>query len=376
MNIDVDSHFWPMYTFKDTPVDLKDAPRLTGESVGDRIRINYPTIGEKLISKWVTESELRARKEAMREGQYDKQCLLVQNGTIVYPLLGSETCAYLCRAWNDAVAKIVNEDDSFIGIAQVSHMDPKTAADEAERAVRDLGFRAVEIHGRWETGKNVESPDWFPFFERISKLGVPLWFHSAGKTTTKGYNSYVPANDILKGFPPYVNSLFGFLIHTQLVIAGLIFGGVFDKFPDLKVAMTECDAGWVPSVMDWLDMIYEAGLMRKQQGILYEWVTNPLQQDLRLRKKPSQYVRDNFSFTLASTNGYSIEKTLPFLVNEIGLEDNLLVESDYDQSEGSFDIVRRVMEARGISQEAKEKICGRNAAQLLKVKWAPSLYAQ
>ena len=105
-------------------------------------------------------------------------------------------------------------------------------------------------------------------------------------------------------------------------------------------------------------------------------MTNPLQQDLRLRKKPSQYVRDNFSFTLASTNGYSIEKTLPFLVNEIGLEDNLLVESDYDHSEGSFDIVRRVMEARGISQEAKEKICGRNAAQLLKVKWAPSLYAQ
>ena len=144
MNIDVDSHFWPMYTFKDTPVDLKDAPRLTGESVGDRIRINYPTIGEKLFSKWVTESELRARKEAMREGQYDKQCLLVQNGTIVYPLLGSETCAYLCRAWNDAVAKIVNEDDSFIGIAQVSHMDPMTGADEAERAVKDLGVRAVE----------------------------------------------------------------------------------------------------------------------------------------------------------------------------------------------------------------------------------------
>ena len=68
MNIDVDSHYWPMETLKNPPSNLKDLPHLTGELVGDRMRINYPTIGEKLISKWVTESELRARKEPMREG--------------------------------------------------------------------------------------------------------------------------------------------------------------------------------------------------------------------------------------------------------------------------------------------------------------------
>jgi predicted TIM-barrel fold metal-dependent hydrolase len=164
----------------------------------------------------------------------------------------------------------------------------------------------------------------------------------------------------------------GFLIHAELVCAGMIFGGIFDNFPSLKVLITESDGGWVPGFMDWLDTIYDSQLMVERQGLVHYFTSNSKVGVRKLRKRPSQYVRDNFCFTLSSTNEFSFEKLLPFLVNDLNLTGNLAIESDYNHAEGSLDIVRRVRKLSTISENAKEDICGRNAAKLLRIDWRPS----
>lgn len=377
MNIDADTHFLPPEIFKGVPQYLEDAPRLMSEENGNG-RIFFPSNGTyyKLEARVC---DLKLRINAMKEGFFDKQCLLVNNGAIPDPILSTKSSIYLCQSWNNAVAKVMEKYDCFIGMAQIPHSDPDAAMAEAQRAVKDLGFRAIEIHGRWAgnglQGKNIECEEWWPFFELAERLRVPLWFHTVGMMGSKTMNPWLPANDWLREFPPFVNSLMGFLLHAQLVCAGLVFGGVMEKFPALRVVLTECDAGWVPSFMDWLDMISEAQQMHKQGGDLWYWEL-PTSNTHKLRKKPSQYVRDQFSFALASVNGYSIDTLVPFLVNSINLRHNLMIESDYDHAEGTLDIVRRVRQIKNISDEAKDDICGRNAANVLNLKWEPSLYEE
>jgi predicted TIM-barrel fold metal-dependent hydrolase len=376
MNIDVDSHFFPLDLFNGLPSEIKNLLQIRVDASGNSV-FNYPNLEPTTVLTVVTEEALKLRIDVMREAGFDKQCLLVLNSSIPDPYISNEIAVHMCRAWNSSVAKIAEKHDSFVGISQVPHAEVESAVEEAERAVNELGFRAIEMRGRWGGGKNMESRDWWPFFETVNKLGVPLWFHASGMLYGHRLNPWMPGNDLLSNFPPYINSLFGFLIHAEFVCAGLIFGGVLDKFPNLRVAITESDAGWVPGFMEWLDTIYDSQLMVDRQGaFLDRWKTNPSIGKIQLRKRPSQYVRDNFCFTVTSTSDTAIGKLVPFLVNEMGLENNLLIESDYNHVEGSLDIVRRIRTLESISGEAKNKICGKNAADLLKIKWQPSEFAE
>lgn len=72
---------------------------------------------------------------------------------------------------------------------------------------------------------------------------------------------------------------------NQDIIMLLIFGGVFNRHPRLKVVSVEADAGWVPHMMYRMDHVYETHRFWNRAG------------ELNLQKKPSDYVRDNCYFT-------------------------------------------------------------------------------
>ncbi len=371
MNIDVDSHFTPYYLVENFPKDLTEA-RLERDAKG-----NPEIFYQKLNSRRKIAEQhysIKIRTQAMKEAFFDKACLLQNNGIFCEQYCSPETARALARVWNDGVANVMEKDERFIGIAQTSHLNLNDAMEEAERAVKDLDFKAIEVHGRWGSD-NFESPKWWPFFELVERLDVPLWFHSLGVAAGRP-NPWQPAHEETGKMPPGLGALLGFLIHPQIVTAGMIFSGIFDKFPNLKMGMTECEAGWVPGFMGWLDFEYETYLVYKQAGILGIWDFGQPIKDVRLRKKPSEYVRENFYFTLASSSDYCIETLLPLLIDVFHFEDRLMIESDYDHPEGSLDIVSRIRNSTKISDEAKDRICGRNAAELLKIDWAPSSYAE
>ena len=130
--------------------------------------------------------------------------------------------------------------------------------------------------------------------------------------------------------------------------------GVIDKYPGLKVALTEVDASWVPHFMSLLDSLVDLNQMYNTSGILENWNFGTPVRDIVLRKKPSQRIRENFSFAITNATNIELDIMLPVLVNKMGMAKNLMIESDYDHPEGTLDVVRRVRTLKEIDEESKD----------------------
>lgn len=365
MNIDVDSHYTPPGTYDNTPSQYSDAPRLvSGKLVlNNGLELGYSN----------SNYDIKRFINAMKEAGFDKQCLNVSlpNGWMAR-WLRPETELYLAKARNDQLAKVVAEHDCFIGVAQVPQRDPVQAAAEAERAVKDLGLLAINIEGQW-AGKNIASTEWWDFFATVEKLGVPLFNHPDAVSTKNMYSPFLAGHDQLEKMPKPAGGLLSLLVQNQIAMMSLIFLGVLDKFPKLKFAWLETEVGWIPSFIDFMEEAYHIHkIARHSEGFI------PLKESqietISLKKKPSQYFKDNFYYSIGLATDVQLNHLVPLLIDKVGLGNNLMTQSDFDHVEGDLDIVRHIVQAKGISDEAKERIRGRNAAELLKIKWAPSAY--
>jgi predicted TIM-barrel fold metal-dependent hydrolase len=112
---------------------------------------------------------------------------------------------------------------------------------------------------------------WDPFWEKAIELGMPLSFHilSSRDVHTRG---------------PKMNHFMSIIRGNQDIMGTLIFGGVFERFPELKVVCVEADAGWVPHYMYRMDHAYNrhrAWLHRGQE----------------LAKLPSEYFAEHIYLT-------------------------------------------------------------------------------
>src|SRR5262245_32428682 len=129
----------------------------------------------------------------------------------------------LARLLNDHIAGVVRDfPGRFAGLGTVPLQDADLAAREAERCVRELGLSGVEV-GTHVNGKNLDDPDLFPFFEAAQELGAAVFVHPwdmFGKDRLCRY---------------FLAWLVGMPAETSLAICSLIFGGVLDRLPRLRV---------------------------------------------------------------------------------------------------------------------------------------------
>src|SRR3954466_15389475 len=139
----------------------------------------------------------------------------------------------LSRRLNDHIAEVVrNHPTRFTGLATIPIQDPDLAAGELERCVRQLGLRGAQI------GTHVDAN---PHFGRVDTLNLdnaalqPVW------STAEELDAamFVHPWDMLgsERMPKYwLPWLVGMPAETSLAICSMIFGGVFERFPDLRVA--------------------------------------------------------------------------------------------------------------------------------------------
>ena len=132
--------------------------------------------------------------------------------------------ADLSRLLNDDIASVVEErPDRFIGLGTVPLQDTDLAIREMGRCVSELGFPGVEI-GSNVNGKNLDEPSLFPFFEAAEALGAAVFVHPwemAGRERMTRY---------------WLPWLVGMPAETCLAICSMIFAGVFERLPKLRVA--------------------------------------------------------------------------------------------------------------------------------------------
>jgi uncharacterized protein len=222
MRIDAFTHFFPKEFFdklNEVAHDYKD--------IGKRVR-SLPAL-----------YDIDARKKIV-DGHKDYQQILSYSQPPVENI--AKTPAQIdefCRIINDGFAELISrEKDHFPGwVAQISLAAPDAGVAEAERAVKQLGALGVQIYTNVK-GKPLDSPEFRPFWDKMSALGIPIWMHPARGAEVPDY--------ITEQKSLYeIWWTFGWSYETATAMMRLVYSKIMDTHPGLKV-ITHHFGGIVP----------------------------------------------------------------------------------------------------------------------------------
>ncbi len=336
--IDLEAHFYTQQ-YQEYMLARKDAPR--EEFYKGYIRLWYDSSvwqphGGNLKDKLLDLAEGRLRD--MDEAGIDTQVLsLTAPGCEQFSPADGTT---LAKKTNDELAKVIRRyPDRFVGLAALAPQSPSEAADELERVVKELGLKGAKVHSH--VGNTyLDDKRYWVIFEKAEKLGVPVYLHPT-----------VPNSSMLKPFTDYGYALagpaWGFGAETALQAVRLIYSGIFDKHPGLKIILGHLGEG----LIFWIDRIDFA--------FKRPWMGEELRP--KIKKRPSEYLRNNFIIT---TSGMFTVPSFVSVFMEIGA-DRMMFAADYpyEQSEEAV----RFMEKIPISDIDKERICHLNAEKFFKL---------
>jgi len=138
------------------------------------------------------------------------------------------------RGLNDALAAACAQHaDRLLPVGIVPLQDPVAAAEEADRAVRQLGIRGIEI-GTHVAGRNLDDPSLEPFWAAAERLGISLFLHPE-HTASARWPDY------------YLVNLIGNPVETAVAVASIIFGGVVERHPGLRFWLAHA-GGAIPAI--------------------------------------------------------------------------------------------------------------------------------
>jgi len=241
LKIDFETHFLP----KEYIRLLKrrdDFPRFTANS-GDEssgLTLEYdPSIRiprQRFLSKF-TDSETRIRE--MNADGIDLQVLSI-------PLPGADKvhpdfAVELCRAANDGLAELTHRYPSrFAAFALLPvQAGGPVASNELRRAVKDLGLKGGFVHSN-ANGRYLDSDAHVTIMSEATKLGVPIFVHPTIPSSYTGMEQHRLA------------STFGLQVDLSLSLLRLVFSGIFDSLPSLKIIVSHLGST-LPFIMNRID---------------------------------------------------------------------------------------------------------------------------
>jgi predicted TIM-barrel fold metal-dependent hydrolase len=250
---------------------------------------------------------------------------------------GKDIAIPMARDANDLLHEAVRaHPDRFAGFAALPTADPAAAAEELERCVRKLGFCGAMIHGH-QQGEFLDDRKYWPIFDRAQALGVPIYLHPT-LAHPDALASY------FKGYEELARAGWGFAIDTSCHFLRIVFAGVFDAYPGLKIVLGHLGEG-LPFAMHRLDE--HTGRAAARRG---------------LEKRPLDYLRDNL---LVTTSGNWYEPAFVCTLLALGA-DNILFAADWPYEANAT--AAAFLKKLSISDGDREKIAYRNAERVLKLR--------
>ncbi len=257
--------------------------------------------GGDIAARQVGGYDMARRREDIGKEGIDKQLLFPTQITVATSNIGGlgRECA---RLFNDWVAKLVKgHENIFLPVAMAPAGCPV-----------------------------------YPYYQAAEELGVPLLCHP---------NSNGELVDRFDNF--YKTHVLGRPTNCSAALVALVLGGVFEKFPKLKVVFFECSAEWI---LYWMHRMDDD----------WEWAKDFPQISGMLRMAPSEYIRRNCYVTCEAD-----EADLARPIAELG-EDRILMASDYPHFDSEFPrTVASIRARKDLTERQKDKILGENAARLL-----------
>jgi aminocarboxymuconate-semialdehyde decarboxylase len=327
MNLDIHAHFIPAESLRvaseiGRSQGLKFATNERGREVVTRD-------GKAYLNQPKAEfSDLELRLSIMDSQRVDMQLLSPASTYFFYWMAPEVSLAY--AQWlNERLAEAVAKHPKrFLALGSAPLQAPAQAALELERAVTKLGLRGVEIASNI-AGRYLDDPGFTPFWEAAQALDILIFIHPnqvVGAERMKDYN---------------LANLIGNPTDTSLSAAKLIFAGVLERFPKLKILLAH-GGGFLP---------YTWG--RLERGFrIQESATS------KIPRPPSEYLK-LLHFDTVTHSAMALE----YLVAHFGAE-KVLLGSDYPYDMGDPQPVESLSKIAIAAQDV-ESIAGANACKLL-----------
>ncbi len=272
-----------------------------------------------------------------REG-FDRQYIfptlgLVWEGLVEDPALA----AAHCRAYNRwALDATEGYRERLFPFGHVSLRDPSAAVKELE-LLDAAGVRGVFIAALAPDGRSLGHTDFDAVWDCAAQLGMAIGLHLVVHPHYVGHDWYRDRD------PGFMFLSMNCIQDPRMALTTMVYDGVFERFPKLRVATIEAASGWVVEWIDRLDYRFSYMGHTSQMG------------------RPASEIFETNLWVSADPH----ERTLPFTLELLG-DHKFFTGSDYPHLEGFTDPVRRTRETlSGLPDTSLDRILGANAAEFL-----------
>ena len=285
--------------------------------------------------------------DEMHRGGWDPDARLADQdrdgvyAEVIYPTVGMLLCNHpdfdykkACfDAYNLWIAEYCDRHpDRLIGLGQTAMRSVEEGIEDL-RKMKEMGLKGVMMPGNPKL-EDYDSAIYDPFYEAAIDMKMPLSFHIL---TSSGDN--------FKTRGPKINGFMSIIRGCQDIIGTFIFGGVFERFPKLKVVCVEADAGWVPHYMYRMDHAYDRHRYWLEHGVI--------------NKMPSEYFRENVYTTFQ-------DDYVAFQVKDLVNVRRMMWANDFPHSDSTWPWSQDVLKKQtaNLTEQEKEYILHDNCAEL------------
>lgn len=265
-------------------------------------------------------------------------------GEVLYGILGGaarlndpDAAIVMMQIYNDWLADFcATHPDRLAGIASIPGHDIDAAVAEIERVAKRGAVSGLEIPSVPD-GKPLYHKHWHPVFAAAAASKLPLHFHTGG-AKAPDFEAMEPL-EARQAFAVFITA---FQMDMSNKLMEIIFGGALEAYPDLKVVIAESGIGWIPYILEHMDLEWEDQF-----------------KDLTLKMKPSEYwYRQCYATFQSDPVGMR-------LVDVLG-EGNIMWGSDFPHPDGIWPDSQEFIEREmgHLSDDIRHKVTYGNAASL------------
>lgn len=290
--------------------------------------------GEKGIRR-LTDPKLRIKDQDLDGVQAE----------VIYGVLGAsmrlndnEAATELLRIYNEWLADFcAAAPDRFAGLASIPSHDVDAAVAEIQNVAQRGVLKGIEVANTHDMAPLFD-PSWKPVWEVTNEAQLPIHYHTIGPKNDYNFDN-MAALQRRQAFAVHITS---FQLAMSKIIMEIIYGGVLEAYPKIKVVIGESGIGWIPYILDHMDLEWEDQF-----------------KDLTLKMKPSDYWRRQCFAT------YQSDPIGLRLLDILG-EDNVMWGSDFPHPDGVWPDSKAFIEREfeHIPKTIKQKILCDNAAEL------------
>src|SRR3974390_2757196 len=287
-----------------------------------------------------------------RKGGFDPHARIVDMdadgiaAAFLYPSVGlfagavqdPDLSAALCRAYNRWLADYCSPyPDRLFGVAMLPMQSVPHAIEEMRFARKELGFKAAFLRPNPYNNKMIDHPDYEPFWTAAEDANMAMGFHEGG-------SSGMPTVGIDRFESRAARHIVSHTMEMMLACLAVIWGGVCERHPKIRIAFLESGGGWIAPWLDRMDRHFDDQFFN----------------DSNLKTRPSELFQRNCWISFEPVEG-----SIKALADYIGPH-KILWATDYPHPDGFFPGAPKMIMDRmeGLSAETKHQVMAGGAMGL------------